>query len=292
MPRTYGHIPGVQIGSIFDNRVALSEAGVHAPQVAGIWGGQDGSESIVLNQGYEDDKDYGNEIIYTGHGGNDPKTKRQIADQKLTVGNLGLRVSWDQGNPIRVTRGPKAKPFNCPEGYRYDGLYQIEDVWKDTGKDGFIIYRYRLTAIPGESIDLGADVQHTTIPGTPPSKNKRPDRVEQTVSRIIRDTKLSKEIKAMHGYACQVCGNQILEPGGYYAEAAHIRALGRPHDGPDTADNILCLCPNHHVMFDRGTIWIDEDFIVQPTGTQLLGLDVNPLSQRHIEYHRDQIIVE
>jgi hypothetical protein len=23
--------------------------------------------------------------------------------------------------------------------------------------------------------------------------------------------------------------------------------VGRPHNGPDTADNVLCLCPNDHV---------------------------------------------
>lgn len=37
-----------------------------------------------------------------------------------------------------------------------------------------------------------------------------------------------------------------------YAEAAHIRALGSPHNGPDVIENVLCLCPNHHVLFDNG----------------------------------------
>ena len=37
----------------------------------------------------------------------------------------------------------------------------------------------------------------------------------------------------------------------FLREAAHIRPLGAPHNGPDTLDNTLCLCPNHHVPFDH-----------------------------------------
>ena len=39
-----------------------------------------------------------------------------------------------------------------------------------------------------------------------------------------------------------------------YSEAHHIRPLGSPHNGPDIAENILVLCPNHHVMCDYGSI--------------------------------------
>lgn len=42
-----------------------------------------------------------------------------------------------------------------------------------------------------------------------------------------------------------------LPCGDKYAEGAHIKPLGVPHDGPDIIQNILCLCPNHHLMFDR-----------------------------------------
>jgi putative restriction endonuclease len=38
-----------------------------------------------------------------------------------------------------------------------------------------------------------------------------------------------------------------------------MRPLGAPHDGPDTSDNILCLCPNHHVFLDHGGVGIGED---------------------------------
>ena len=150
--RTYGHIGSVQIGHIFSDRKAASKARVHGPPVAGIWGGSDGAESIILNAGYIDDEDHGSVVIYTGHGGNDPKTKRQISDQELKAANLGLSLACDRGHPIRVLRGPKLdSKYRCRHGYRYDGLYTVTKYWSEVGKDGFLIWRFRLEAIPGES---------------------------------------------------------------------------------------------------------------------------------------------
>lgn len=49
------------------------EAGLHRFTVHGIDGnGTEGVSPIVLSGGYGDDVDLGDEIIYTGHGGNNP----------------------------------------------------------------------------------------------------------------------------------------------------------------------------------------------------------------------------
>lgn len=282
MSRTYGHVDGVAIGDVFLNRKKLGEARVHGPLQAGIWGGQDGSESIVLNGGYVDDEDRGPEVIYTGEGGNDPITNQQVADQELSRGNLGLVVACNQGFPVRVTRGPKCdSPYACKDGFRYDGLYRVDNYWHDEGIDGFLIYRFLLVAIPGDS--------RFDSPDHPTAGNENPGRVAQTTLRIIRDTVLSRTVKEKHDYRCQVCDEQIPVAGGFYAEAAHIRPLGKPHDGPDTTDNILCLCPNHHVMFDRGSIWIDDAFTVQPNQETLRRKEINPPSRDHTRYHREHI---
>ena len=82
--RVFGEIPGYPAGSLFDDRPSLSGSRVHRPRQAGIsGGGKEGADSIVVSGGYEDDEDYGNLIIYTGHGGNDSSTGRQVADQTL-----------------------------------------------------------------------------------------------------------------------------------------------------------------------------------------------------------------
>jgi putative restriction endonuclease len=62
-------------------------------------------------------------------------------------------------------------------------------------------------------------------------------RVEATVQRIVRNTAMATNVKDMHNHTCQVCGQQLRTAAGLYAEAAHIRALGAPHHGPDALDN-------------------------------------------------------
>jgi len=88
--------------------------------------------------------------------------------------------------------------------------------------------------------------------------NKEPQRQHQEIYRILRDTALARQIKLLHKNKCQICGESISLPNGeFYSEAHHIQPLGNPHKGPDTPDNIIILCPNHHVMLDYGVIPID-----------------------------------
>ena len=49
------------------------------------------------------------------------------------------------------------------------------------------------------------------------------------------------------------------DTGRRHAEICHIKPLGRPHNGPDVPENILCLCPNCHVLLDEYSLWIDDD---------------------------------
>ena len=89
--RIFGHIDDVPVGATFSDRRVLLEAGVHRQLQAGIAGSAaEGADSVVVSGGYEDDQDFGDLIIYTGQGGNEPATKRQIADQQLTLGNAAL----------------------------------------------------------------------------------------------------------------------------------------------------------------------------------------------------------
>ncbi len=68
--RLFGPIPGVEVGTLFEGRKQLLDAGVHRPLVAGISGsGVEGADSVVASGGYEDDVDEGDLILYTGHGG-------------------------------------------------------------------------------------------------------------------------------------------------------------------------------------------------------------------------------
>lgn len=283
---TFGDIDGVKEGDNFKDRAALREVGIHRAPMAGIDGNpQVGASSIVLNGGYVDDRDFGVEIIYTGHGGNDLNTKKQIKDQSWDApGNKALIVSEMHGLPVRVTRGYRHKSsFSPSSGYSYGGLYYVENHFEEKGKDGFKICRYRLvkekpmlneSKMQGISISMGND--ETT-------------RVQTTTLRIVRDTTLSRQIKELYDYTCQICQTQISAHGVKYAEGAHIRPLGKPHNGYDVSGNLLCLCPNHHVMLDKGVFSIREDLMLIGMNGELNLHKEHILDIDNLEYHQEHI---
>lgn len=143
--RTFGEITGIPEGSEFENRYYLSQYGVHKPLRAGISGSQtEGADSIILSGGYEDDEDYGDVIVYTGHGGRSQVTGLQVADQQLTHQNVALTVNCQKSLPVRVIRGANPKSAFAPvEGYRYDGLYHVDSYWQEKGVSGFLVWRFR-----------------------------------------------------------------------------------------------------------------------------------------------------
>ena len=282
--RRFGHVPGVAVGTVFANRVEASLSGVHRPRQAGISGaGTEGADSIVISGGYIDDEDFGDRIIYTGHGGNDPKTGRQIAHQMLERGNLALAVSSDQQLPVRVIRGFGGDPaFSPASGYRYDGLYRVARYWPEVGVDGFRIYRFELTQ---ESLET----RHTDVS---PQGVDRPERRQISHgNQLVRDNRLAIWVKHLHNWTCQMCSERVHTPAGAYAEAAHIRPLGTPHNGPDQTTNMLCLCPNCHKRLDTFARHIDENgHVVDTLSGESLGLlrlhPSHAILSEHLEYHR------
>ena len=79
---------------------------------------------MVVSGGYEDDVDNGDVITYTGHGGRDQVTGKQVRDQKLEWGNLTLARNTTTGQPVRVVRGANAD--------------------SEPGTSGYQVWRYRL----------------------------------------------------------------------------------------------------------------------------------------------------
>ncbi|GAA3523341.1 HNH endonuclease [Streptomyces osmaniensis] len=113
-------------------------------------------------------------------------------------------------------------------------------------------------------------------------------RRQVTSSRPDRDQRLANRVKLLHLHQCQVCGLRLDTRFGHYSEAAHIRGLGSPHDGPEVLSNLLCLCPNHHVQFDTLSIFIDEHWNVRRSRDREL---ISPLT-RHPEHAIDEECVE
>lgn len=282
----FGDIDGVKEGDIFTDRKHLAAAGIHRPLQAGIDGnGKEGSSSIVLNGGYVDDEDSGDEIIYTGHGGNSPDTKRQIEDQSWSApGNKGLLISEMHGLPVRITRGAGHKSqFSPLKGYKYGGLYQIIGRDYIEGKDGFGICRFKLQKLSSILAQNEYDKSEDQVN----ESDGVTSRIPTTVLRIVRDTRLSRKVKELYNYTCQICALRIEFNGIGYAEAAHIRPLGRPHNGKDLLNNLLCLCPNHHVMFDKGHFTINDDFSCEGISESVTVLNGHILDLDNVNYHRE-----
>lgn len=270
----YGMLDDVAIGTMFPNRRALFDASVHRDIRRGITGrrSERGAESIVLSQGYEDDLDLGDLIFYTGNGGRDSESGRQIANQSMTDRNLTLATNVENGQPVRVVR-------SVENSYRYDGLYVVEEAWLSPGRSGFLVCRFRL-----KRLGDGAPTESEQ------SVQRAPVRREVTLYRLVRDSAAATRVKSLHDFRCQVCGTRIETAAGYYAEAAHIVPLGRGYDGPDDADNLLCLCPNDHVRFDYGGLFILDDMIVvdregSPVG-RLKTVEGHTLDVQHVRAHR------
>lgn len=84
--------------------------------------------------------------------------------------------------------------------------------------------------------------------------------VERRVIEIQQQKRSRKTAASLKGHyknTCMLCGVRLqIAEEQFYSEAAHIRPIGKPHDGPDKSDNMLVLCPNHHLQFDRGILSI------------------------------------
>ena len=105
-----------------------------------------------------------------------------------------------------------------------------------------------------------------------------PERIQQQVYRILRDTEMTRKLKALYRNECQLCGCKLsLADGSFYSEAHHVQPLGRPHSGPDIASNILVLCPNHHVLLDYGAMKLDIDKLRTTSG--------HSVDPRYVDYH-------
>ncbi|KAH9965754.1 PUA-like domain-containing protein [Russula dissimulans] len=164
-PKTFGHIPGIPVGTWWETREDCSNDAVHAPWVAGISGSLEGAYSAALSGGYEDDVDLGECFTFTGSGGRalrgtkaNPKNLRtapQSSDQSFENSfNKALKISSETGKPVRVIRGYKLNsPYAPLEGYRYDGLYIVEKAWVERGLNdgGFLVCKFVFRRVPGQA---------------------------------------------------------------------------------------------------------------------------------------------
>lgn len=73
-----------------------------------------------------------------------------------------------------------------------------------------------------------------------------------SIDRLVRDTKISRELKKYYQGKCQVCERQLRSANGtFISEAHHIKPYNNIHRGDDSYKNLIVLCPNCHSQFDQ-----------------------------------------
>jgi 5-methylcytosine-specific restriction endonuclease McrA len=147
-------------------------------------------------------------------------------------------------------------------------------------------------AIPSNEDSAGTPEEFSRL-----EEDSRPDLPDAPVQRrtavvqtLGRDSRVVRQVKAWYNHRCQFCGTviELPTPPFAYSEAAHIQALGAPHNGPDRVENVLCLCPNCHVRFDAGARFLTDDLriIDSVTGSDLGPLVVHAQHRIRLEYIR------
>jgi hypothetical protein len=143
------------------------------------------------------------------------------------------------------------------------GIDKLIEAWVHTGSED--LKNWMLSAATHSDklrIERFFLAEATTPVASDINEPSIPERTLVTTYRVLRDTALARRIKADEDYKCQLCGVRIiLRNGQPYAEAHHVKPLGKPHEGPDTPDNILCVCPNCHVRLDYGAVRLTYDVL-------------------------------
>ncbi|MFA0409116.1 HNH endonuclease [Vibrio splendidus] len=192
--------------------------------------------------------------------------------------NLGGIAGYDDiHNEIEKIRADLPETWTAVIRRRIQDLSSDSNGFKN-GKDLF----YSVNGLGAGVWGLRSSLAQTPKALDLPDGVEEPSRKYTTTYRILRDTTLARKLKLLHKNKCQICGCALtLKDGKSYSEAHHIIPLGKPHNGADVAENIIVLCPNHHVMCDYGSIKLNYDEITKAQG--------HKLSLNSITYHNETV---
>ncbi|XP_071690118.1 histone-lysine N-methyltransferase, H3 lysine-9 specific SUVH6-like [Rutidosis leptorrhynchoides] len=153
--KTFGPVPGVEVGDEFQYRVELALVGIHRLFQGGIDYVKQGKDiiavSVVASGGYDNETDKPDCLTYSGSGG--VAKDKSFVNQTLERGNLALKNSMDLKIPVRVIRGYKASSDSKSKTgttYIYDGLYTVDEMCQVPGPRGTLVFKFELMRISGQ----------------------------------------------------------------------------------------------------------------------------------------------
>jgi hypothetical protein len=249
-----------------------------------------------------------------------PATNDQINSDAESWAAPALFLAWDRrriGSPSALTTPSLITQSVAEEHFKLLGLTQTEfeaivapiaAQYVAVGGDARFLFPTKPLAVAKSGAPPPAaatptvspeDLAWLTIAGADGAVVRQVrQRLAQNRNQII-----ATKLKALYDYQCVACGVKLLvglSPRRFYVEAAHVRPLGKPHNGPDSPANMIVLCPNHHLQFDRGLLTIRMRdgvpvFISRIPGDPINGkvMPLNPkhpLDVRHLYWHRSYFL--
>lgn len=198
---------------------------------------------------------------------NDPDTPKQayivgwyrnarVFRASQTRRHREYRISCDISDATLLE--PKIRKFNVPHirsviGQRLGYGYGQSSLWyADENTSGFLAkvknYIDQIDGLAKKSGTVLVDQIEDAIDDLDDSDlgNVVPGRRKSTTNLIVRDNNVRRRVIARANGKCEYCGELgfLRDDGSHFIEAHHIIHLAK--QGPDTLENVIALCPNHH----------------------------------------------
>ncbi|UTF53420.1 HNH endonuclease [Natronosalvus rutilus] len=245
------------------------------------------------DEGYRDTIEEDGTVVYTGEG--------TEGDMAFNHGNKAIRDHRADDRELHLFR-------TLGDGdVEYVGQYVCTDWFREELPDSTGTTRSAIR-FELEPIEPMADVGHSRAseddrPSSQaevvdlPDGNTSTERRQTVRDDVVRNEVLVRELKRLYNDRCQVCGERRLQgPDTAYSEVHHLMALG--DDGPDTPENTVVLCPNHHIDLENGMLTIDPQtheishlYESEIDGDELLVEDGHAIGPQYLAYH-NQVIAE
>ncbi|KAJ3646639.1 hypothetical protein Zmor_024217 [Zophobas morio] len=161
---SFGPILGIQVGTVWNDKSQIFEAGVHTNSASNVCGAEEGVYSIVLENPHEVLQDCGDEFYYNIFSRSTMKPRtittkvfiqhitkmaKQLTSNchnyKRENCSFGKADIWERGKPIRIVRSDKLRNISkfAPEnGFRYDGIYKVVEYFPHIDATGCIVWRF------------------------------------------------------------------------------------------------------------------------------------------------------
>jgi predicted HNH restriction endonuclease len=164
-------------------------------------------------------------------------TKAHIQKGIQNLNSCGGKVAR---RTVHYTVAIESAIVELSDHLQYDQLHDYIMVTNDTSVQALANHE----EIFYESIPNGSKTPHKSKP--------------TTYMKVERDSKMIAKLKQLYSNSCQMCGTVIrLNGNSDYSEGAHVIPLSK--GGQDVKENVLILCPNHHVLLDHGNVKFTEE---------------------------------